>query len=154
MNLNVMHLSDAELLAYLDKHSLDPVVRRLVDIVLTKETDLIQSLVEIGMDGDRVEFCESGDYMSPAEYISHLERDRMYWRDEHDELEQRHEVLAAKKKELENRSIIKIFADLGAEMQELDRGIRVANEQRERAMKEHAMMKDKLSMWAKLNGSV
>lgn len=94
--MNILGLSDAELIDYLDKFSDDLVIRRLVDMhynIDSEAKSLISDLVLAGMDKTYYTF-DFND--TPGEYIRNLERNVEDLQDEVDDLRERLDELKTK----------------------------------------------------------
>jgi hypothetical protein len=142
------HLTDRELINYTIKHSTDPEKIRLATYMERVEGSIIDDLVDAGMDDTWCTFTsEYGGNYHPGQYIKFLESELQ---DRDFKIEQLH-------KELDERKTLTV-ADLIQEMNQEIRTqqfmIKEATAEAHRAKDERNLAKDKLSMWAKLNGQV
>jgi hypothetical protein len=80
MNLN--HLSDVELLRYLDLTSTDPLVKRLINMLSAPNGGLVGDLVEAGMDPNTWVFTDDHQDYYPGDYITHLQKMVAYAEDD------------------------------------------------------------------------
>lgn len=141
-----MNYSDRELVDYTIKFSDDAEKVRLATIMERVGGAIIDDLVDAGMHETWCTFTSEwgGDY-HPGRYISLLE----------DEIRIRDDDIRQLRKELEEqkaRNIADLIVELHAEIQTSDRKARDARDQCEQAMRDSEHAKDRLSMWAKLNG--
>lgn len=139
-------LSDAELINHVIKHDSDPVRVRLATYMERIKGAIIDDLEDAGMDATYCTFrTEWGSDRLPGQYITHLE----------EEIKIRDDTIAELQAELEERKSLTI-ADLIVELrQSITTSEYVAKEARKelwQAEKERDVAKDRLSMWAKLNG--
>ena len=104
MKLN--HLSDLELLHYLDLYSTDPIVQRLVTILSTTRAGLVNDLVDAGMDSDTWIFEDDGDKYTPGDYIVHLRSLVQYERDGRHTAEFEQDLLQREVDRLSARTIV------------------------------------------------
>jgi hypothetical protein len=68
---NINYLTFDELVKYLDLTATDPVVRKLIGMLLSNGSNIIQELINEGMGLDGY-FSEDYESHTPAEYIKHL----------------------------------------------------------------------------------
>lgn len=142
------HLTDKELIDYTIKFSNDPDKVRLATVMERVSGAIIDDLVDAGMDETWCTFTSEygGDY-HPGRYITHLE-DEIRIRDE--ELQQLRDEL----KEQKARTIADLIQELNQEIRTQQFMIKEATAESIRAKQERDLAKDKLSMWAKLNGDL
>ena len=138
--------TDKELIDYTIKHSNDPVKVRLATAMERITGSIIDDLVDAGMDDTFCTFHSEwgGDY-HPGRYITLLEdeiRDRDY------KIEQLHKELDQQKA----RTIADLIQELNQEILTQQFTLKEAHLATQQANKERDIAKDKLSMWAKLNG--
>ncbi len=138
------HLTDIELARYISTHDTDPVRIRLSKIIEELTDGLLKELEDQGMDLVSRKFDNT---YSPSEYIAFLESELNYY---HNELDQKYKELS----ELEQMTVLDFMASVRYQITEVTaRCDRMYKENRELQLA-HDKMKDKLSMWAKLNGQV
>jgi hypothetical protein len=142
------HLTDKELIDYTIKFSNDPEKVRLATAMERIEGAIIDDLVDAGMHETWCTFTSEygGDY-HPGRYITHLE-DEIRIRDE--ELQQLRDELEEQKA----RTIADLIQELNQEIRTQQFMIKEATAESMRAKQERDIAKDKLSMWAKLNGDL
>jgi hypothetical protein len=145
------HLSDKELIQYVDKHTEDPLARRLVDILMARNEGLVTELVEAGMDSVVWTFVYEHQEYSPKDYIEHLLEQLAYTEDElwvaRGELKDRIDDL----KKLEARTILEVMADLKKTIDRVDLDIIVARQERDRAISNERLTKDKMKVWTAIS---
>ena len=66
--MNLDFLTDDELIRYLDNHSTDPLIRRLVKIFVENDDMIFRQLVDAGMDRDG-RFETDYEYLPVGQYI-------------------------------------------------------------------------------------
>ena len=150
MNLN--HLSDDELLDYLDRYSEDPVMRRVVDILVHKQHGIISDLVAAGMDPQDWTFCT--DYYNhyyPGQYISHLKDEISFIEDELSEYQNKYEDAKEEIKRLKARGIVEIMSELKNDIQRVESERDQAKRQRDQAIENEKHMKDKMKVWTAIS---
>ncbi len=140
------HLTDKELIDYTIKFSDDTDKVRLATAMERISGAIIDDLVDAGMDDTFCTFrSEWGGEYHPGRYITLLEdelRDRDY------KIEQLHKEL----EELKARTIADLIQELNQEIHTQQFMLKEATAATMRAKQERDVAKDKLSMWAKLNG--
>lgn len=151
MNINhkfLNTLSDTELIRYLDLHSTDPVILRLVNILSDTQGGLISDLVAFGMDPQTWTFRADGyNEYYPGQYVNHLETEVDYYKKEADDWQFRYDESRDECKRLSARSV----AQLMSEMKELVERSKAeaANETRiaNKIRTENEELKDKINVW-------
>lgn len=146
--MELSHLSDNELIDYVIKHDTDPVRVRLATYMQRVPGAIIDDLEAAGMDETFCTFMtEWGSERLPGQYITHLEQEIKIRDDElhnlRDELEQQ-----------KARTIVDLIGELKQQIKTAEWMAEEARREQYNAEKDRAIMKDKLSMWAKLNGQV
>ena len=144
MNLN--HLTDDELIRYLDDTSDDPIVRRLIDIFLNNDNMIFQQLVDVGMDKDG-RFESDYEYLPVGQYIEHLRNEVDYYQREAEELEYKLEDEKEKSKRLSARSIAEVMSELKEQIAVVDRKAKISEQERDRAIKERDSAKEQMKVW-------
>lgn len=107
--MNLDSLSERELVNYLAMYSTDPAVHRLIGMIeYTREeyTDLVDNLVEAGMDRDYLVFH---GLTSPGSYIKELEF-------QVDELERDVERLNEDLEELKTKTVLEFLSEVKQEL--------------------------------------
>lgn len=144
MNLN--HLTDDELIRYLDNTTNDPIVRRLIDIFLNNDNMIFQQLVDVGMDKDG-RFESDYEYLPVGQYIEHLRNEVDYYQREAEELEYKLEDEKEKSKRLSARSIAEVMSELKEQIAVVDRKAKISEQERDRAIKERDSAKEQMKVW-------
>jgi hypothetical protein len=153
MNLN--HLSNSELLVYLDKHSTDPLIVRLVNILMEKQYGLVSDLLAAGMNEQTWTFSpDSYNEFYPGQYISHL-CDKL----DHalDDLEDCELQLKHAKEEIEDlkaRTVAELIAELHQEVRAANFRTDEAEKWRRKAQQEVETTRDKMKVWRALTTDV
>ena len=135
------HLTDTELIEHILKFDEDPIRIRLAKIMDEMPGFILQRLEDVGMDS---ETCMFENCYDPGDYINHLKNEIEYLSNQIQEAEDR----AAR---LETMTVLEFMQDIKDRL----RTEQLANDNLKRqinnAFEERDKMKDKLSMWAKLN---
>ena len=147
--MNYNHLTDDELIRYLDNTSDDPVIRRLVDIFLNNDNMIFQQLVDVGMDKDG-RFESDYEYLPVGEYIQHLRNEVDYYQREAEELEYKLDDEKEKSKRLSARSIAEVMSELREQIAVVDRKAKISEQERDRAVKERDLAKEQMKVWKHL----
>ena len=153
MNLN--HLSNSELLVYLDKHSTDPLIVRLVNILMEKQYGLVSDLLAAGMNEQTWTFCpDSYNEYYPGQYISHLQ-DKL----DHalDDLEHSEFLLKQANEEIDEfkaRTVAELIAELHTEVRAANFRADEAEKWRRKAQEEVQTTRDKMKVWRALTTDV
>jgi hypothetical protein len=144
--MELSHLSDNELIDYVIKHDTDPVRVRLATYMQRVPGAIIDDLEDAGMDSTFCTFMtEWGGERLPGQYIMHLE----------EEIKIRDDTIAELQAELEQqkaRTIVDLIMELKQEIKTSEWMAQEARRERDYAEADRKLMKDKLSMWTKLNG--
>ena len=136
--MNLLHLTDTELLDYLDKFSDDPLILRLVRMQ-TPYAEVLDDLVRAGANDD----FQFDNCYSPSEYIHHLENEIEYLSCE----------LAESQKEvakLQARTVLEIMAELKNDIEATNNEVRRARLDVGKALQERDEALKKLKMWTTL----
>jgi hypothetical protein len=141
-----MKLTDKELIDYTIKFSDDADKIRLATVMERVTGSIIDDLVDAGMDETWCTFrSEWGGEYHPGQYIKLLE-DEISHRDF--QIKQLHDELGEQKA----RTIADLIAELNQQITTEKYLAQQAKNETRKAYKEAEVAKDKLSMWAKLNG--
>jgi hypothetical protein len=141
-----MKLTDKELIDYTIKFSNDADKIRLATVMERVTGSIIDDLVDAGMDETWCTFrSEWGGEYHPGQYIKLLE-DEISHRDF--QIKQLHDELEEQKA----RTIADLIAELNQQITTEKYLAQQAKDETRKAYKEAEVAKDKLSMWAKLNG--
>ena len=153
MNLN--HLSSSELLVYLDKHSTDPLMVRLANILMEKQYGLVSDLLAAGMNEQTWTFSpDNYNEYYPGQYISHLHNELDYAKDELKDCEFQ---LKQAKKEIEDlkaRNVAQLIAELHVEVTTANLRADEADKWRRKAQQEVETTRDKMKVWRALTTDV
>ena len=148
MNYNT--LNDLELIRYLDIYSDDPLVRRLVKIMLGEHGGIIDELVKAGMDIDTKEFEGDYNYYSVGDYIQHLRDAVTYHENESNDWERKYDDMREERDALKARSV----ADLLREMEDQVRVARelkyMAEQEKARVVQQNKELQEKINVWTVL----
>ena len=140
------HLTDKELISYTIKFSDDPEKVRLASYMERVEGSIIDDLIDAGMDDLYCTFrSEYGGSYHPGQYIKFLESEVS---DKDYKIEQLHKELD----ELKARTVLDLLVELKQEIKSAEWLAEEARRERDYAEADRKLMKDKLSMWTKLNG--
>jgi hypothetical protein len=141
-----MKLTDKELIDYTIKFSDDADKIRLATVMERVTGSIIDDLIDAGMDETWCTFrSEWGGEYHPGQYIKLLE-DEISHRDF--QIKQLHDELEEQKA----RTIADLIAELNQQITTEKYLAQQAKDETRKAYKEAEVAKDKLSMWAKLNG--
>ena len=136
------HLTDQELIDYTLKFEDDPVRVRLAKVMDNMPGFILNSLEDAGMDPETCLFENTWDC---GQYIRHLEQELDL---AHDEIHQMREELD----KLKARTVVDLISELRQEIKSIEWMATEARRERDYAEADRLLMKDKLSMWTKLNG--
>ena len=153
MNLN--HLSNSELLVYLDKHSTDPLIVRLANILMEKQYGLVSDLLAAGMNEQTWTFSpDNYNEYYPGQYISHLHNELDYVKDELKHCE--FQLKQAKEEiiELKARTVAELIAELHVEVRTANFRADEAEKWRRKAQEEVQTTRDKMKVWRALTTDV
>ena len=153
MNLN--HLSNSELLVYLDKHSTDPLIVRLANILMEKQYGLVSDLLAAGMNEQTWTFSpDNYNEYYPGQYISHLHNELDYVKDELKHCE--FQLKQAKEEiiELKARTVAELIAELHVEVRTANFRADEAEKWRRKAQEEVETTRDKMKVWRALTTDV
>jgi hypothetical protein len=153
MNLN--HLSNSELLVYLDKHSTDPLIVRLVNILMEKQYGLVSDLLAAGMNEQTWTFSpDNYNEFYPGQYISHL-CDKL----DHalDDLEHSEFLLKQAKEEIDElkaRTVAELIAELHTEVRTANFRADEAEQRRRNMIDEVETTRNKMKVWRAISTDV
>jgi hypothetical protein len=150
--MNYNHLSDDELLDYLDRYSEDPVMKRIVDILVHKQYGIISDLVAAGMDPQDWTFSSDNyNHYYPGQYVTHLKNEISYIKDELTDAQ--NELLNAQDEiaKLKARTVVELMLELTKELADKDSDLLVARQERDRAIINERRTKDQMKVWSALS---
>lgn len=136
------HLTDNEFIDYVLKFSTDPEKIRLATVMDRMPGCILDSLEDAGMDPETCLFENTWDC---GQYIRHLESEMDVYYEENQQLRKELEELKA-------RTVMDLIAELKQEIKTIEWMAAEARRERDYAEADRKLMKDKLSMWTKLNG--
>lgn len=145
MKLN--HLSDTELLHYLDLYSTDPIVQRLVDILSTTRAGLVDDLVDAGMDPDTWIVEDDGDRYTPGDYIVHLRSLAQHERDDRHTAEDEQYLLQREVDRLSARNIVDFLHEAKDLIDNANRNAASAVRSAHDLDCQNKELREKLDMW-------
>jgi hypothetical protein len=135
-------MTDNELIDYTIKFDTDPVRVRLATVMDRMPGCILDSLEDAGMDSETCLFENTYD---PGQYIRHLESELDVYHDDNNQLRKELEELKA-------RTVLDLLVELKQEIKTAEWMAAEARRERDYAEADRKLMKDKLSMWTKLNG--
>jgi hypothetical protein len=145
MKLN--HLSDLELLHYLDLYSTDPVVQRLANILSTTRAGLVNDLVDAGMDPDSWIIEADGNRYTPGDYIVHLRSLVQHERDDRHTAEDEQELLQREVDRLGARTIVDFLHEAKDLVDDANRNAARAVRAAHELDCQNKELREKLDMW-------
>ena len=152
MNMNFNHLSDDELLRYLDKHNTDPLMQRVVDILMHKQHGIISDLVESGMNPETWTFRPDGyNEYYPGQYVSHLENTVSSIEEDLQCVQYELEDAKDEIKKLKARTVAELISELHQEIKNSNYLIAQAEKARDAAKEQEKVALSKLKMWTILS---
>jgi hypothetical protein len=153
MNLN--HLSSSELLVYLDKHSTDPLMVRLANILMEKQYGLVSDLLAAGMNEQTWTFSpDNYNEYYPGQYISHLHNELDYAKDELKYCEFQLKQAKDEIKDLKARTVAELIAELHQEVRTANFRADEAEKWKRKAQQEVETTRDKMKVWRALTTDV
>jgi hypothetical protein len=146
MNLNLTY---NELRDQLDRYSTDPLVHKLLEYINDKEENIIEGLVDIGMDEHgRIE----GDngWSLPGPYISELRNDVDYYQRETQEWEEKYEDMKAERDRLKARSVADLLADMNEKIRRAEAEAREVDRIATQLKARNRELEEKINVWTVL----
>lgn len=142
--MNLLTMSEREMVNYLDMYSDDPVIKRLLSMISsTKEEyeDLVDNLVDAGMDRDYLVF---DGMTSPGSYIRDLEF-------QVEDLERENTDLSEELHELKAKTVVEFIHELREDRLRLEHHVREYQSDNEILRKRTEQLEEKLNMWTIMN---
>ncbi len=149
--MNYSAMNDHEVLHYLDIHSDDPLIRRLVNSLTRTRGALVDDLVDAGMDAQHWTFGDGWDKSSPGQYIQELQH----------RLDQAESDLRLAQRELEDmqdecdrlraRTIMDFIEEVQQEKANSASRANEAWKEAARVREENAKLREQIDMWGSLN---
>ena len=149
MNYNSM--TDMEMLHYLDMYSDDPLIRRLVDVLLNTRGSLINELENAGMDPKTWTFKTDWQEQYPGDYIIQLRSDLENAQEDLSELQYRHEELQDKYDQIKTRTIMEFIEEVQQEKRTNQGLVKEAVATVQAFKKENERLKEQIDMWGRMN---
>jgi hypothetical protein len=150
--MNYNHLSDDELLDYLDRYSEDPVMKRIVDILVHKQYGIISDLVAAGMDPQDWTFSSDNyNHYYPGQYVTHLKNEISYIEDELAECQDKYQDALDEITKLKARTVVELMLELTQEIADKDSDLLVARQERDRAIINERRTKEQMKVWTALS---
>ena len=151
MIMNYHAMSDTEFMHYLDLHSDDPVVRRLIGVLERTQSALIDDLVDAGMDAQDWTFGDGWGRSSPGQYIQELRRERDQAESDLRIAQYELEDVIRERDQLQTRNIMQFIEEVHEEKRtnraKADAAYREANRMRE----ENDKLREQIDMWGAMN---
>jgi len=142
-----LNYSYRELVHYLDMHTTDPLVRRLINFILDGEDLVMTGLIDAGMDPLTFEFTDSYEYYSPGDYIEKLRRDCDSMEQDLHIAQDEYETVVRERDRLSTRSVANLLMD----MEELVKRSNAERDQANRVVRkveqENDELKEKINVW-------
>lgn len=144
MNCNLTY---NELRDHLDRYSTDPLVRKLLEYIDDKEENIIEGLIDVGMDPLNGRIEGDNGWFLPGPYISELRNDVDFFQRESQGWEEKYEDMKAERDRLKARSV----ADLLADMQEKIRRAEAEAREADRILTQYRArnkdLEEKINVW-------
>lgn len=144
MNCNLTY---NELRDHLDRYSTDPMVRKLLEYIDDKEENIIEGLIDVGMDPLNGRIEGDNGWFLPGPYISELRNDVDFFQRESQGWEEKYEDMKAERDRLKARSV----ADLLADMQEKIRRAEAEAREADRILTQYRArnkdLEEKINVW-------
>ena len=149
MNYNAM--SDHELMHYLDLHSEDPVVRRLIGVLARTRGALIDDLEAAGMDSQSWTFGEGWNKFSPGQYIEELRHDVERAEDELRLAQDELSGMLDECERLKTRTVMQFIEEVQSEKRISKTNADEAYKEAARVRQENAKLREQIDMWGAMN---
>ena len=144
-------MTDFELLHYLDLHSEDPVIRRLVNFLSNTRGGLISDQEEAGMDPHTWQFETDWQHLYPGDYIQQLRRDLDEAESDLTRTKYELEDLEEKYDQLKTKSIMDFVQEVNNERLRASLTASEARKEADKQREENAKLREKIDMWAAMN---
>lgn len=144
MNSNLTY---NELRDHLDRYNTDPLVRRLLMYINDKEENIIEGLIDIGMDEDgRIE-GDDGWYL-PGPYIRKLRQDASYFEDEAHSWEEKYEDMKDERNRLKARSVAELMQEMEERIRRAEVNAREADRVATQLQQKNEDLEEKINVWS------
>ena len=144
-------MSDHELMHYLDLHSEDPVVRRLIGVLARTRGALINDLEAAGMDSQSWTFGEGWNKLSPGQYIEELRNDVERAEDELRLAQDELSGMLDECERLKTRTIMQFIEEVQSEKRISKTNADEAYKEAARVRQENAKLREQIDMWGAMN---
>lgn len=142
--MNLLAMSEREMVNYLDLCSDDPVIKRLLSMIsFTQEEyeDLVDNLVDAGMDREYLVF---NGMTSPGSYIRDLEN-------QVEDLERENSDLSEELDSLKTKTVVELIHELKEDRLRMEHYVRESQSDNEFLRKRTEQLEEKLNMWTIMN---
>lgn len=144
MNYNLTY---NELRDHLDRYSTDPLVRKLLEYIDDKEENIIEGLIDIGMDPINGRIESDNGWSLPGPYISELRNDVDYYQRETQEWEEKYEDMKAERDRLKARSVADLLADMNEKIRRAEAEAREADRILTQYRARNKDLEEKINVW-------
>ena len=144
MNCN---LTFKELIQYLDYTSTDPLVQRLLGYIKDKEENIIEGLVEAGMDPINCSFDYDGYYHSPGQFIDQLRNDVDYHERMALEWEEKYYRMKEERDQLRARSVAELLNDMNERIKRIEAERNNSDRIARKYEEENRELTEKINVW-------
>lgn len=141
------NLTYKELVHYLDFNSTDPMVRRLLEYINNQEENIIEGLVQAGMDPINCIFDYDGSYHSPGEFISKLRNDTDYAEREAAEWEEKCYRFKEERDQLQTRSVATLLSEMNEQVKRAQADRNNSDRVAEKYKQENQELQNKINVW-------
>jgi hypothetical protein len=145
MNSNLTY---KELIDYLDRYNTDPMVRRLLEMVMDKEETIIEGLMDVGMDPVDCRIEGDDGYYLPGPYIQKLRNDADYYQRESDEWQEKYIDMKDERDRLKARSVADLLADMQEKIRRAEATAREADRITTQYKARNAELEEKINVWS------
>lgn len=152
MNYNAM--TDLELLHYLDFHSEDPLIRRLVTVIANTRGALITDLENAGMDSNTWQFETDWQSMYPGDYIIHLRKQLDYVEQDLQIAQDDLDEVRKERDKLKTRGIMDLIREVQDEVKvnqdlvkDAVKTVHAYKKENEDLKNHNAALQDKINVW-------
>ena len=141
------NLTYKELVLYLDFNSTDPMVRRLLEYINNQEENIIEGLVQAGMDPINCIFDRDGFYHSPGEMIEKLSNDLDYAERESAEWEEKCYRFKEERDQLQTRSVATLLSEMNEQVKRAQADRNNSDRVAEKYKQENQELQNKINVW-------
>jgi hypothetical protein len=137
-----------ELVHYLDITTTDPLVRKLIDMIIGGENTVLEQLIEEGMDPVTQTFYFDHEELDPGTYIHHLKRDCAHFEEEMEIAQNELEDMTRDRDRLSTRSVANLLADMEELVKRAKSETDNANRISRKVTQENDELKEKINVWS------